>query len=151
MDSLVVDQILKDIEVLFSRETVQEWTSQYGIKVAIIGALSYYLLRTVRRPLVFSTLKGNFNQGFTDITVCSVAPIRVLDEPARYVPINPLTPQNFSGRSLRILSYLTNTRIGDWFINPMVLKVLGITRFRTLNLNEYQGSFYFRYDKGYII
>ena len=58
MDSLVVDQILKDIEVLFSRETVQEWASQYGIKVAIIGALSYYLLRTVRRPLVFSTLKG---------------------------------------------------------------------------------------------
>jgi len=104
-----------------SRETVQEWASQYGLKVAIIGALSYYLLRTVRRPLVFSTLK---------------------DEPARYVPINPLTPQNFSGRSLRILSYLTNTRIGDWFINPMVLKVLGITRFRTLNLNEYQATFY---------
>ena len=65
-----------------------------------------------------------------------------LDEPARYVPINPLTPNNFSGRSLRILSYLTNTKIGDWFINPMVLKVLGIARFRTLNLNEYQGLFH---------
>ena len=62
MDSLVVDQILKDIEVLFSRETVQEWASQYGIKVALIGALSYYLLRKVRRPLVFSTLKGNPQQ-----------------------------------------------------------------------------------------
>ena len=58
MDSLVLDQILKDIEVLFSRETVQEWASQYGIKVALIGALSYYLLRRVRRPLAFSTLKG---------------------------------------------------------------------------------------------
>ena len=67
--------------------------------------------------------------------------MKLSDEPARYVPINPLTPQNFSGRSLRILSYLTNTRIGDWFINPMVLNVLGIARFRTLNLNEYQGSF----------
>ena len=66
-----------------------------------------------------------------------------LDEPARYVPINPLTPQNFSGRSLRILSYLTNTKIGDWFINPFVLKVLGIARFRTLNLNDYQGLFCF--------
>ena len=66
MDSLVVDQILKDIEVLFSRETVQEWASQYGIKVALIGALSYYLLRRVRRPLVFSTLKGE--QGFTDLS-----------------------------------------------------------------------------------
>ena len=74
MDSLVVDQILKDIEVLFSRETVQEWASQYGIKVAIIGALSYYLLRTVRRPLVFSTLKGNFHQGFKELSICSVAP-----------------------------------------------------------------------------
>jgi len=66
MDSLVVDQILKDIEVLFSRETVQEWASQYGIKVALIGALSYYLLRRVRGPLEFSTLKGE--QGSMDLS-----------------------------------------------------------------------------------
>ena len=65
MDSLVLDQILKDIEVLFSRETVQEWASQYGIKVLLMGTLCYYLLRRVRRPLAFSTLKGNFQQGFT--------------------------------------------------------------------------------------
>ena len=70
MDSLVVDQILKDIEVLFSRETVQEWASQYGIKAALIGALSYYLLRRVRRPLAFSTLKGE--QGFTDLSAKSL-------------------------------------------------------------------------------
>ena len=65
-----------------------------------------------------------------------------VDAPATYKDISPLTPTNFSGNGLRFLAYLTNTRFGDWFINPLVLKVLGIDQFRKLNLKECQATFY---------
>ena len=51
-------------------------------------------------------------------------------------------PTNFSGNLLRIAAYLTNTKIGDWFINPFVLTVLGIDKFRSVHLAEVCATYY---------
>ena len=56
--------------------------------------------------------------------------------------MHPAMPTDFSGNLLRIASYLTNTKIGEWFINPFVMKVLGIDRFRSVYLGETCATFY---------
>ena len=43
-------------------------------------------------------------------------------------------PKNFNGVALKILAYLTNTWFGDVFINPIVLRAIGVHRLRELKL-----------------
>ena len=51
-------------------------------------------------------------------------------------------PTNFSGNLLRIVASLTNTKIGDWFINPFVLKMLGIEKLRKVHMDQVCATFY---------
>jgi len=74
----------------------------------------YYMFRTKRRPKFYVYLTK--------------------EERGEYPGIPTHLPKNFNGLPLKILAYVSNTWFGDIFVNPIVLKAIGVHRLRELKL-----------------
>ena len=55
-------------------------------------------------------------------------------ETGEYPPIPGYLPENFNGWALNLLAFLSNTRLGDFFLNKIILKAIGVEKLRALKL-----------------
>lgn len=55
-------------------------------------------------------------------------------ETGEYPPIPGYLPENFNGSALNLLAFLSNTRLGDFFLNKIILKAIGVEKLRALKL-----------------
>jgi len=119
--------LLERVNELYDRtynvdpDQICQFLSDHGKASLAALAVTVYILKKERTHKSFKSLQ---------------------DAPPSYPGLHPAMPTNFSGNLLRSVAYLANTKIGDWFINPFVLKVLGIDKFRSVHLEEISATFY---------
>ena len=140
--------LLERVNELYDRtysvdpDQIRQFLSDHGKASLAALAVAVFILKKERSHKNFKSLKGQFLLCQSFVRRWIEALSFNLDEPPAYPGLHPAMPTNFSGNLLRLVAYLTNTKIGEWIINPFVMKVLGIDRFRSVHLEEISATFY---------